>query len=480
MNARSLAESDTVEVSTTSKSRPRTRVDHDAVPVHAGERLDHFTLDRELGRGGMGVVFLAHDTSLDRDVALKVVVPKRADDLAIERFFREARAQAKLASPHVVHIHFIGRVGAGAYFAMEYVQGESLEAVLERDERLDPERARLLMIEVARGLAEAHAAGFIHRDIKPSNLLVDKNGHVKIADFGLAKPLSDAGSLTGDGVVLGTPMYMPPEQIRGTSVDHRADMYALGASFFNLIAGAPPYDAESAVGLMAKHMQEPVPSLRARRPEVPANLAAIVERLMQKEPAQRFASYEELIGALEAAAPNAIEPAGFAIRAAAAIVDLGIGAACVAFLGPIGAGVYLASLVAAQAFTGQTAGKWLVRIRAERLNGDRIGPSLAAARVAAAAWLPLLVASVVLATKGKDDLFAIVARAAQVDQMRGLVTAFAVGNAALSLLYGGCLALAAIHPSKRAVHDLLVGTRVVHVRRVTPQAEAARKSKTPI
>ena len=119
MNARSLAESDTVEVSTTSKSRPRTRVDHDAVPVHAGERLDHFTLDRELGRGGMGVVFLAHDTSLDRDVALKVVVPKRADDLAIERFFREARAQAKLASPHVVHIHFIGRVGAGAYFAME-------------------------------------------------------------------------------------------------------------------------------------------------------------------------------------------------------------------------------------------------------------------------------------------------------------------------------------------------------------------------
>lgn len=472
-----LAHMDTVEVPT--KSRPRRNVEHADLPVSSGDKIDHFVLDRELGRGGMGVVFLARDTSLDRDVAIKVIVPKHGDDTSMERFFREARAQAKLSSPHVVRVFFIGRAGAGAYFAMEHVQGESLEAVLERGERLDSETARLLMLDVAKGLAEAHAAGFIHRDIKPSNLLLDKNGQIKIADFGLAKPLSDTGALTGDGVVLGTPMYMPPEQIRGTELDHRADMYALGASFFNLLAGAPPYDGD-AVTIMAKHMQDPVPSLRAKNAQVPVALAKIVERLMQKEPAQRFATYADLVTALEAAAPNAVEPAGFAIRAAAAVMDLGIGAAAIAFLGPLGAGAYLAALITAQAITGQTAGKWLVRIRAERLDGTRLGAARAAVRVAMAAWLPLLVASVVLATRGSDDLFAIVGKAAQIDQMRGLLTAFAVGNAALSLLYTACLALAAIHPSKRAVHDLLVGSRVVHVRKVAPAPDPSRRSRISI
>jgi len=363
---------------------------------------------------------------------------------------------------------------------MEHVEGESLEAVLVRGEKLDAEVGRRLMLDVAKGLAEAHAAGFIHRDIKPSNLLLDQNGLVKIADFGLAKPLTDKAAITGEGVVLGTPMYMPPEQIRGTTLDHRADMYALGASFFNLLAGAPPYDGDSAVAIMAKHLQNAVPSLRARNPVVPVALAAIIERLMQKEPSARYVTYADLIAALDAAAPGNVEPAGFAIRAAGAVIDLALGAAAIAFLGPIGAGAYLAALVAAQAFTGQTAGKWLVRIRAERIDGAKLGIARAAARVATAAWLPLLVATVVLATRGKDDLFAIVGRAAQVDQMRGLVTAFAVGNAALSLLYAACLALAAIHPSKRAVHDLLVGTRVVHVRKSAPPADPSRKSRISI
>src|SRR5262249_26872767 len=132
------------------------------------------------------------------------------------------------------------------------VQGEPLEAVLERGERLDAERGRKLMIEVARGLAAAHTAGFIHRDIKPSNLLLDASGHPKIADFGLAKPLTGSGgSLTGDGVVLGTPMYMAPEQTRCEAVDHRADMYALGCSFFHLIAGTAPYDGANAIELLS-------------------------------------------------------------------------------------------------------------------------------------------------------------------------------------------------------------------------------------
>jgi uncharacterized RDD family membrane protein YckC len=446
------------------------------IPVQTGESLDHFTIERELGRGGMGVVYVAHDRALDRRVALKLVLPKRGDDLALERFFREARAQAKLASPHVVPIHFIGRAGPAAYFAMELVPGEALEAIHERGDRLDAERGRRLMIEVARGLASAHAAGFIHRDIKPSNLLLDAHGHVKIADFGLAKPLSkNGGSLTGEGVVLGTPMYMAPEQTRGEKVDHRADMYALGCSFFHLIAGTAPYGGGNAIELLANHFTAPVPNMRDRARDVPPQLARVVERLMQKEPAARFESYDELIAALEAAAPGVVEPAGFSIRAAAALIDIVIGGAIVGVAGraltrtfgieaSVAAAVYLAVLVALHATRGQTLGKYLLRIRAERMSGHALGPLRALARVALAAWLPVLVGAVVFATGGRDDLFAMVDRAAQVEQMKSLVTAFAVGNVALSLLYAACLGLAALHPEKRALHDLLVGSRVVHVR----------------
>jgi uncharacterized RDD family membrane protein YckC len=435
------------------------------IPVSSGEQLDHFTIEREIGRGGMGVVYVAHDRALDRRVALKVVLPKRGDDLALERFFREARAQAKLASPHVVPIHFIGRAGPAAYFAMELVPGEALEAALERGEKLEPERGRRLMIEVARGLAAAHAAGFIHRDIKPSNLLLDSSGHVKIADFGLAKPLSKTGgSITGQGVVLGTPMYMAPEQTRGEPVDHRADMYALGCSFYHLLAGAPPYDGDNAIELLSKHFTAPVPNVRSRAREVPPALARVLERLMQKEPAGRFESYDAVIDALEAAAPGVVEPAGFSIRAAAALIDIVIGGAIVGFTGPVGAAAYLALLVALQATRGQSLGKYLLRIRAERMSGHALGFGRALARVALAAWLPVLVGAVVFATGGRDDLFAMVGRASQVEQMKALVTAFAVGNVALSLLYAACLGLAAIHPEKRAVHDLLAGSRVVHVR----------------
>jgi eukaryotic-like serine/threonine-protein kinase len=459
-----LGVSQTIEAPASEMAVRSRRSTDPEVPVHPGEELDHFTIEREIGRGGMGVVYVAHDRALDRRVALKVVLPRRGDDLALERFFREARAQAKLASPYVVPIHFIGRAGPAAYFAMELVPGEALEAGLERGERLDPERARRLMIDVARGLASAQTAGFIHRDIKPSNLLLDEAGHVKIADFGLAKPLSGAGTLTGEGVVLGTPMYMAPEQTRGGAVDHRADMYALGCSFFHLIAGAPPYDGSNAIDLLAKHFTSPVPNIRVTVRDVPPALGRVLERLMQKEPEARFASYDELIAALEAAAPGSVEPAGFAIRAVAALMDLGIGAAIVGFTGPIGAVSYLALLVALHAKTGQTLGKYLLRIRAERLSGGMLGPARALARVTLAAWLPVLVAAVVLATSGHDDLFAILGHASQVGHIQALVTAFAVGNVVLSVLYAACLGLAAIHPEKRAVHDLLAGSRVVHVR----------------
>ncbi len=437
--------------------------------MKGGAQLDHFTIEREIGRGGMGVVYLAHDRALDRRVAIKVVVPRRDDALALDRFFREARAQAKLASPHVVAIHFIGRAGPAAYFAMEHVQGEPLELTLDRGERLDADRGRRLMIEVARGLASAQAVGFIHRDIKPSNLLLDPAGHVKIADFGLARPIeSSGGTLTGEGVVLGTPMYMAPEQTRGEKVDHRADMYALGCTFFHLIAGVPPYDGANHIELLAKHFTAPIPDLRVKAREVTPALARVVARLMAKEAAERHASYDELIAALEASAPGVVEPAGFSIRGAAAAIDLGLCAALVGITGPYGLIGSFAVIVALQAWRGQTLGKYLLRIRAERLSGKPLGLWRALARVTFSAWLPLLVAGVVLTTKGQHDLFAIVGTTSQVGEMKALITAFAVGNGALSLLYAACLGLAAIHPEKRAVHDLLAGSHVVHVRSSGP------------
>ena len=435
----------------------------------AGEHLDHFTIEREIGRGGMGVVYVAHDRALDRRVAIKVVVPRRDDALALDRFFREARAQAKLASPHVVAIHFIGRAGPAAYFAMEHVQGEPLESTLDRGERLEADRGRRLMIEVARGLASAHAVGFIHRDIKPSNLLLDPTGHVKIADFGLARPIeSNGGTLTGEGIVLGTPMYMAPEQTRGEKIDHRADMYALGCTFFHLIAGAPAYDGANHIELLAKHFTAPIPDVRTKARDATPALARVLARLMAKEAADRHATYDEVIAELEAAAPGVVEPAGFSIRGAAAAIDLGVCAAVVGLAGPFGLIACLALIVALQAWRGQTLGKYLLRIRAEQLSGKPLGPWRALARVLISAWLPVLVAAVVLATKGQHDLFAIVGSASQVGEMKTLVTAFAVGNGALSLLYAACLGLAAIHPEKRAVHDLLAGSHVVHVRSSAP------------
>ncbi len=435
----------------------------------AGEHLDHFTIEREIGRGGMGVVYAAHDRALDRRVAIKVVVPRRDDALALDRFFREARAQAKLASPHVVAIHFIGRAGPAAYFAMEHVQGEPLERTLDRGERLEAERGRRLMIEVARGLASAHAVGFIHRDIKPSNLLLEPSGHVKIADFGLARPIeSNGGTLTGEGVVLGTPMYMAPEQTRGEKIDHRADMYALGCTFFHLIAGAPAYDGANQIELLAKHFTAPIPDVRTKARDATPALARVIARLMAKDAADRQATYDEVIAELEAAAPGVVEPAGFSIRAAAAAIDLGVCALVVGLTGPFGILGCLALIVALQAWRGQTLGKYLLRIRAEQLSGKPLGPRRALARVLFSAWLPVLVAAVVLATKGQHDLLAIASSASQAGEMKALVTAFAVGNGALSLLYAACLGLAAIHPEKRAVHDLLAGSHVVHVRSSAP------------
>jgi uncharacterized RDD family membrane protein YckC len=452
-----------------------------SVDRHESGHLDHFVVGKRLGSGGMGAVYLAHDASLDRAVAIKIL----PDELALrseahERFIREAQAQARLSSPNVVQIYFIGRVPADArasepptaasagagqgslYFAMELAPGGSLEALLERGERLDPELARRQMIQVARGLRDAHAEGIVHRDIKPGNLLLGRDGAVKIADFGLAKPRDPNLGLTRDGAVLGTPLYMAPEQALGEPLDHRADMYALGATFFHLLTGSPPFDAPNAVAMISKHLTAKPPRVRDRVTAVPLRLAAIVERLMAKDRAQRYATYDDLLAALDAAAPERIEHAGFWTRGAAAAIDLVLASLLIGALGPLGLIVFIAAIATAHGLYGQTLGKYLLRIEVQRLDGGRLGLPRALARTFAGLWLPFLVGLMIFLTQGLRALQGNVGKLAKIDSFRELIVPIIGSYAVLTLLYVAGFLVAAFHRQKRGAHDMIAGSQVVY------------------
>jgi uncharacterized RDD family membrane protein YckC len=461
-----------------------------------GATIDHFTIEAALGKGGMGAVYLAHDRSLDRKVAIKVLSsdlvgenepdPSRDEEAAAaavrrareleERFTREARAQARLTSPFVVVIYHVGhaRVPSASndaapktslYFAMEVVPGNTLETVLDDGKTLEPERARRMMLAAAEGLRAAHEGGIIHRDIKPSNLLVTKEGRIKIADFGLAKPISeDDPRITEAGMLLGSPLYMAPEQARGEELDARADMYALGCTFYHLLVGKPPFDGPNGIAVIAKHMSLPAPRLADKAPAVPRALAMIVERLMKKEPKDRFPTYDALIEALEAAAPQAVTHAGVTTRAAALGIDGVIAATLIAFLGAAGLFVHLVYVTVAHAFFGQTLGKYLLNIEVRRLGGGPIGLPRAVARTLVAMWLPALVGVVILLTQGRHHLAEIIGRMqpSELSDFQGVVVAFVVSNVLLSLLYAVSLGIAAFHPQKRAAHDFLGASEVVY------------------
>jgi hypothetical protein len=297
--------------------------------LEPGRRLAHFKIDRLLGAGGMGQVYLATDLALDRPVALKVLPPSVAHDTGRrQRLIREARAQARINHPNVCHIYFIGEEDGHLFFAMEYVEGESVSELVARGP-LPVDRALAIVRMAAEGLREADNRGFTHRDIKPSNLMVDRAGRVKVVDFGLVTDAPHAADVDGDVAatgIAGTPLYMAPEQARGEQVDRRADIYALGATLYHLVAGAPPFAAASAGELLALHSTAIRPALPRRGPRrelkrLPA-LDDLCRRMMASEPAERFASYEELIAELDRAQPEVTRPAGFVARGAAAFIDL--------------------------------------------------------------------------------------------------------------------------------------------------------------
>jgi uncharacterized RDD family membrane protein YckC len=458
-----------------------------------GAAIDHFVVERALGRGGMGAVYAARDTSLDRPVALKIIPDELAGNTTLEeRFIREARAQAKLNSPHVVHIYYIGHLpaapgGRGSlYFAMELVDGEPLEATVMRHGMMSPEEARTAMLQVAFGLRDALRAGIIHRDIKPSNLLRDPDGCVKIADFGIAKPIhgdsTSDKSITQEGMILGTPLYMAPEQARSEDVDHRADMYSLGCSFHHLLVGRPPFDAPTPIAVISKHLSEPVPKLRALVKDVPPKLAAIIERMMRKKAADRYPTYEDLIADLEAAAPQAVSYVGFWTRGVTGALDLMIAGALIALLGWPGLVVHQIYVIVGTGLFGQTLAKWAMKIEVQRTDGRRLGLPRALARSIAALWMPILVGTLTLVTRGKDHLRAGIERMGptEIAELKSVLLAVYVSHAILTLLYFGGLALAAFHPKKRAAHDLLVDSQVVYKLGKKPPKKPHRESSARI
>jgi serine/threonine protein kinase/tetratricopeptide (TPR) repeat protein len=269
------------------------------------QRIGRYHVRRLLGRGGMGLVYLAHDPELDRLVALKV--PKLASPGAEERFLREARAAAAVIHPNLCPVFDVGRADGVLYLAMAFIPGPTLTSLLRNEGPLSPQRAAALAAGVADGMAEAHRRGIIHRDLKPGNVLLNRHGEPVVTDFGLARrgPGAEPGydpdetsyfdpRLTRAGAVMGTPAYMPPEQARGDhdQVGPHSDVYALGAILYELLTGRPPFQADSVARLVEKIEREPARPPSQRCPGVPAKLEAICLKALAKKPGERFASME--------------------------------------------------------------------------------------------------------------------------------------------------------------------------------------------
>jgi serine/threonine protein kinase len=264
-------------------------------------RLGPYEIRGVLGTGGMGVVYRGWDASLGRNVALKTLKGDLAQDPGYrERFLREARSAAALSHPNVTQIYFIGEEAGQPFFAMELLEGKSLEALVREKGKLPPQQAVELIRQAASGLKAAAARGIIHRDIKPSNLVLASDGTLKVTDFGLAKlVLSSDAHLTMVGEVLGSPNYMSPEQASGRPADLRSDIYALGATLHELVTGRPPFDGPTAVSILLKHAREPLRNPRQICPDLPYPLAALIQKMLAKRPEDRPQSYDLLLRDLE-------------------------------------------------------------------------------------------------------------------------------------------------------------------------------------
>jgi serine/threonine-protein kinase len=279
-----------------------TRTSAHAALGSLGERLARalapdYRIERRLGRGGMGVVFLATEAALDRPVAVKVLPEGDDDPEAVARFLREARTAARLRHGNVVSIHAVGQRGGLTYFTMDHVDGETLSDRVRRVGPFAPPAAALAIAQVADGLAHAHAHGVVHRDLKPANVMIDRDDHVVVLDFGLAKR-HDVTNLTVSGVVHGTPQFLSPEQAKGEAATPRSDLYSLGLTWHFLLTGEPLFTAETVSGVLAQHLDADPAPLVAAHPKVPPSVAPLLLRLIEKDPLRRVASAAEAAASL--------------------------------------------------------------------------------------------------------------------------------------------------------------------------------------
>ncbi|PIE89655.1 MAG: hypothetical protein CR997_10045 [Acidobacteria bacterium] len=264
------------------------------------QKLGHYEIIKELGRGGMGVVYLGRDTTLDRKVAIKVLSqPISDDDVMVQRFLREARSAAALNHPNIVQVYFVGKEQDKHYFVMEYVKGKTLADLIGENAIRDPDQAAQIILQAASGLAAAHDKGIFHRDIKPSNLIIDNKGLVKLADFGIAFREETGKKLTATGQFLGTPGYLCPEICLGEPFDARSDIFSLGIVFFEMLSGFSPFEADSPIAMMHKVVSSEVPDISSVNNLVKPELKAILTKMVNKKAVERYQNSHELLADLE-------------------------------------------------------------------------------------------------------------------------------------------------------------------------------------
>ncbi len=272
-----------------------------------------YKVERMLGKGGMGAVFLAHDLTLEREVAIKVLPPDISmDEHIVKRFQQEAKTSAKLDHTNIIPIYRVESDGGLNYFVMKYIAGTSLEDVLDQKQPppLTIEYIQRVLWEAACALGHAHQRGVVHRDVKPANIMFDHDGRVMLTDFGISKALQAATGFTGTGMIIGTPHYMAPEQAKGATVDGRADQYSLGVVAYRMITHELPYTGDSVHTILYKHIFEEIPSARAKRADAPEFLTRAISRALSKEPAQRFDTMEDFATAVWPEQPVTAPKAG--------------------------------------------------------------------------------------------------------------------------------------------------------------------------
>jgi uncharacterized RDD family membrane protein YckC len=379
----------------------------------------------------------------------------------VARFEREARAQARLHHPNVAQIYFIGEDRGFHFFVMEYLEGPGLDCLLAEGKPVPWAKALDYTIAAARGLRAAAAQGFVHRDVKPSNLMLDREAGIKVLDFGLVKNMHGDAQLTRDGAIIGSPLYMSPEQGRGGAIDFRSDMYSLGCALYHMLCGQPPFSGPSPVGIISMHVTDKAPAVNLLNPEVPEVLSVLVARLMAKDPTARFANYDDLLAALEAARASRRELSGIRRRAIALSIDVLLLAVLGYFIGPWAIVAAAPNLIVCHRLLRPTLGKWLLGIRVEDPQGGSLSWKASAIRFLVFAWGPLAWTALGTFIYFLHHEQRLSFRLSSLSWSQLAVPLIYAGLALVILVaYLAGFMLVAFHPRRLALHDILASTQV--------------------